>query len=898
MLSALALHSTSAAAQVPSGAMTPEQQRLYNQLSPAQRSAIERQLKSTDARRASDSGAQAGSEEQPVAVEPVTGTEAPDEPPRIGAGDTVVISVTLAANDNTAAPTAAERRAREDLAERLRRGNPYALDQAGLLALPGVDEIMLGGLTEAQAMLRLGAEPALRGLDLTLTLLPLDPVGADAVEPFGYAFFERTGAAARDGYSVPVPADYLIGPGDSLRVQLFGNRSAEYELQVERDGSLQFPEIGPLNVGGMSFGQVRDFIRERVSEQLIGTEVSVGMGELRLISVLLAGDVNRPGSLYVGSLSTVTSALGAGGGVARNGSLREVQVKRGGRVVAELDIYDLLLRGDTAGDVRLQAGDVVFVPPVGERVTVVGEVQRPAIYELAGDESVADVVRLAGGLTAAADRSGARLDRLVPDRGIRTLNVDLGSADGRGLRVENGDVLRVPGGITDIEAAVRLVGNVRRPGNYEWRPGLRLTDLIPDSRALEPASDLHYVLVRREPAVNAELAVMSADIAAAWQMRGSAADLELASRDTVFVFDLTEGRAQYVEPLIADLQLRSSPAAPTPVATIGGSVNAAGQYPLEAGMRVADLVRAGGGLAQNAFREEAELTRYRVDGSGRRYASIVTVDLGRALANDPGANLELEAFDYLNIRETPNWAAQNFVEILGEVRFPGRYPIRKDEHLSSVIARAGGLTDTAYPRGSVFTREALKEREREQLQTLAARIESELASESLAGESDAGSLSAGRDVLRQLRTTEAVGRLVIDLDGALRGETEDDLLMRDGDVLRIPPRPQEVTVIGEVQYTTSHVFDRGLARDDYIRKSGGLTAKADVPRIFVVRASGEVVSQRPSRFFARGGKATIEPGDTIVVPLDVDRVSSLTLWTSATQIIYNVAIAATAVSRF
>src|SRR5262249_1426468 len=216
---------------------------------------------------------------------------------------------------------------------------------------------------------------------------------------------------------IPVPLNYVVGPGDTVNVQLFGNQNQDYRFTVSRDGTITFPEIGPVNVAGLTFEQLRDAVTQRVSEQMIGVRASVTLGELRSIRVFVLGDVTRPGSYLVGSLSTMTNALYASGGVKTVGSLRNVALIRGGNTISTLDLYDLLLRGDTRADARLMSGDAIFVPPVGATVAVDGEVRRPAIYEIKGERSVSGLVTLAGGLAPDANRTNLRLERIGTKRG-------------------------------------------------------------------------------------------------------------------------------------------------------------------------------------------------------------------------------------------------------------------------------------------------------------------------------------------------------------------------------------------------------------------------------------------------------------------------------------------------
>ncbi len=321
-------------------------------------------------------------------------------------------------------------------------------------------------------------------------------------------------------------------------------------------------------------------------------------------------------------------------------------------------------------------------------------------------------------------------------------------------------------------------------------------------------------------------------------------------------------------------------------------------------MRVSDLIRSGGGLQDAAYGSKAELTRYRLEGEVRK-TQLVEVDLGAILAGDASADLLLQPFDFLNVKEIPEWSEQEKVTLLGEVRFPGIYPIQRGETLRSVVSRAGGLTSLAFTEGTVFTRVELLEREQQQVDKLAERLQSDLAATALqaaaANQGQAGqALAVGQSLLNQLKTTKSVGRLVIDLDAVLAAPTGStiDVVMREGDRLIVPKQKQEVTVIGEVQTNTSHFYRDNLSRDDYIGLSGGLTRKADRGRIYVVRANGSVVSSESSGWFRRSSQVAMKPGDTVVVPLDTERMPALPLWQAVTQILYNLAISAAAVNSF
>jgi protein involved in polysaccharide export with SLBB domain len=810
--------------------------------------------------------------------------------------------------DNAAEPKLLERSADEtarleEFRERVLRRNPYKLDKWGILNIAELGPIPLAGLTMEEATQRLSAELRLTDYIVTVTRLPLKPTGTQALKPFGYDLFAGSPSTFAPATDVPVPAEYVVGPGDTIQVQLIGNTKGRYSLSVGRDGRVNFPEIGPVAVSGRRFEEVREDLEARVQNQMIGTQASVSIGELRSIRVFVLGDAETPGSYTVSGLSTITNALFVSGGVKKIGSLRNIELKRAGRMVSRLDLYDLLLHGDTSNDVRLLPGDVIFIPPVGATVGLAGEVRRPAIYELKQETTAQQLMQLGGGLLPEADASIATLERVNEERQRITIDVNLNAASGRGTQLRSGDTLRVPTIRPVLEHSVTISGHVHRPGEYQFRPGMRLTDVIPSLDELQQGADQRYILVRREIA-DRRVRVFSADLSSALQNPQSAANFELAPRDQIFVFDQESGRDRIIEPLMRELRLQSRIDEPTAEVSVAGKIKIPGKYPLEPGMRVSDLLRAGGSLDEAAYGGQAELTRYEVAGSGARQAELISIDLRRALDGDPAADLALRPFDYLVIKEVPLWAAQEEVEIRGEVRFPGRYPIYRGETLRSVMERAGGLTDLAFPEGAIFTREELKERERKQLASLATRMESDLAQASLMSAQETGkdatqALAVGQSLLANLRDAKPVGRLVIDLDraSAARQGSEQDIVLKDGDQLLVPRVTQEVTVIGEVQSATSHLYRKDLSRDEYIAMSGGLTPRADDERIYVVRADGSVVTRSGSAWF-NGGGVDIKTGDTIVAPLDTERMRPLPFWIAVTTIIYNLSIAAAAVNSF
>lgn len=884
--------------------MPPAQQQalireLQRQLPPAQRQAILQMLQQggggADQLGAEDQASLADAldeETAPVAAEDPFAALQVDEngTPRLRARSTIVIEFSFRPNIPAPETPPEEQQRLRGFQERLARGNPYQLDGSGTLYLPGVPAIGLAGLDVDQATVRVRTEPQLSPFTVSLTFLPLEP----GLRPFGYDLFQQRRRFA-SLFDVPVPADYVIGPGDTINVQLYGSENREDYMTVSREGTISFPEIGPITVSGLSFDQMRETIEARVEQQMIGVQASVTLGELRSIQVFVLGDVVRPGSYTVTGLAAISNALFASGGIKPIGSMRNIALRRNNQTVTTLDLYELLLRGDTRSDVRVQPGDAIFVPPIGPAVSVSGEVRRPAIYEVKSEQTVADVLALAGGLNSNANRSAVKLERVVPNRGTMVEDVDLGTNEARTV-VQDGDILRVQPNLEQLQSSVRLAGNVFQPGPAQWFQGMRLRDLIPSPELVKPLSDLGYVMIRREVTPNVGIAVLSADLQRAWQQPASDANVPLEPRDIVYVFNVEEGRQDVVTLLVSELEAQAPPNTPVPIARIGGQVRATGEYPLEPGMRVSDLLRAGGGMSDAAYATDAELTRYEVVNGEYRETELVTVNLAAMLRGDQSADLALSPYDYLNIKEVSRWRGEESVTLRGEVTFPGTYPIRRGETLSSVLERAGGLTDLAFAEGSVFTRVELRERERRQIEVLASRIERDIAALSVTDPQNAATLSTGQALISQLRGAVPTGRWAIRLDEIVEGRPEADIVLKGGDELIVPDQRQEVTVVGEVQYATSHVWTRSLSRDDYVDRSGGLTQRADKKRIYVVRANGEVVADSGGSWFRRDAGENIRPGDSIVVPLDVDQ--PLVRWGAVTQIIYNLALGAAAVASF
>lgn len=832
-----------------------------------------------------------------------------------------------------------------------------------------------------------------------------------ALKRFGYDLFAGSPTTFAPATDIPVPTEYVIGPGDTIEVQLFGQENAQYSLTITRDGTLQFPSLGPIRVIGLTFDELRASLEKRIASQFIGVTANITMGALRSIRVFVLGDVERPGSYTVSSLSTMTNALFVSGGIKPIGSLRNIELKRKGQLVTRMDLYDLLLRGDTRADARLQPGDVIFVPPIGATIGVAGEVKRPAIYELKGERTLSDVLALAGGLMPTAYPKGAQLGRINEKRERTIVDVDLTNGSALKQRLNDGDVLHVYSVLERMEDIVLVSGHVERPGGHQWRAGMRLTDVLPAVRDLKPGPDLSYALIKREEQPARTIQLVSVNLSAAFQQPGSEADPLLQPRDEIMVFGITgdrsgqiaplierlrqqarygqppaivsirgnvrfpgtypleqgmrisglvraaadiepgtdmryaivkrrlsppaetievfsvdlqsslnatglsvdvelkptdevlvfsnaKERAEAIKPILEELQRQATKNDPARVVSIGGRVRFPGEYPLEKHMRIRDLLRAGGDLSEAAYGMKAEITRYEVMNGEQRATQHHIVDLAKAIAGDPAHNLLLQSRDHLTVKETPQWSDHEYVELRGEVRFPGRYPISRGETLSQVLARAGGLTDFAYADGAVFMRQDLREKEQQRFDEMAARLRNEIAAKmartnnTQASAEHQHSTQLLQQAVAQLENTKAAGRLVIDLPALTRDRaSHQDVVLKNGDLLVVPAAMQEVSVIGEVFYQTSHLYQENKSVHDYVNRSGGITRNADESRTYVIRANGAVIPAKQTSWLRKVSTMSVEPGDTIVVPMNIDPIRPLQTWTSISQIFYQLGVA-------
>ena len=717
--------------------------------------------------------------------------------------------------------------------------------------------------------------------------------GLKELQPFGYELFAGEPTTFAPANQIPVTPDYLLGPGDNLKILFYGKTNDSMSLDINRNGSVDFPQLGPVNLTGMTFSEAKKLLQTRISEQMIGVQASISLGELRSIQIFVLGEAYKPGAYTVSALSTITNALFLSGGVSDIASLRNIQLKRAGKTIATLDLYELLLNGNTSDDQRLQAADVIYIPTVGKTASVDGAVKRPAIYELKGATTAQQLVKMAGGMQPKAYPNRAYIQRSDADGFMTVVDLDLTSAAGRKESVGNGDLLVIDSIVERQEAIVSVLGHVYRPGQFRWKAGLRISDVIKDVRQLQPDVDLDFALIRREMPPIGRVMPIFVNLGEAINGQGGDADIEFFARDELTIFSMKEDRSELLEPFVEELKLQARSGKAANVVSVGGTVRSPGEYPLTENMTVTQLISAAGGLKEAAYTLGVEVSRS--DLSNPEFASSVhfSVDLSEAYA-DSSADTLLKSYDVLSVRTIPEFRENLSVTIEGEVRFPGAYSFSRGESLRDVIRRAGGLNDLAHADAAVFTREDLRLQEVKRLEEIQERLKADIATAELekANEGEAVNSAAAAKLVENLDATKALGRLVIDLERILDGSLA-DVQLKDGDMLVIPEYRQEISVLGEVQQPTAHLFDGNLRLRDYLNLSGGTKEGADKKRIYVVKANGAVALPGRSGWLSRKG-LRIESGDTIIVPLDADRQKPLTVWAEATQIIYQLALGAAA----
>jgi len=707
---------------------------------------------------------------------------------------------------------------------------------------------------------------------------------------------------------VPVTPDHLIGPGDELLIRAWGQIDVNFQTTVDRTGSIYLPRVGNISVAGVHYNQINDVLRAAVGKVFKNFDLSVTMGRLRSIQVFVVGEVRRPGSYTVSSLSTLVNALFASGGPSKRGSMRHIELKREGKNVTDFDLYDLLARGDKSRDVQLQPGDVIYVPPVGPLIALAGSVNVPAIYELKGNESLADVLRYAGGLTTTAAGQHAFVDRIDEHNFRKTAEFAL-TPDGMKQELRDGDVVRFLHISPRFDNAITLRGNVAVPGRYPWHEGMRVKDLIPS----------------RESLVTEEF----------WKRQNA-----LAIDPMSTTFKSRDDKRREIEPenyrnqqygngqpeLDAGQRPIQNQPNQAPKADQNQRFSADSGFPIGRSNYPDHRREAEGMSRTEAERQAQEALKNQVKRSvaeiNWEYAvvqrlnpedlttQLLPFNLGKAIAGSESQNLQLQAGDVITIfsqsdMQVPIGQQSKFVRLEGEFKASGVYQVQPGESLRHLVARVGGFTPQAYLYGAEFTRESVREDQQQRLDQYVNDLEKSIergasSQRNLTPEealAERQSVEAQRRLLDKLRQIKATGRIVLELKPSSSNLSDfPDLVLEDGDRLLVPFRPATVNVIGSVYNTNSFIYKQGKTFGEYLKLAGGTTANGDKGRAFIIRADGTTVSKRGHSGLIYSGfdSTRLMAGDTIVVPEKLDKGVVLRGFKDWTQIIGQFVIGAAA----
>jgi protein involved in polysaccharide export with SLBB domain len=698
--------------------------------------------------------------------------------------------------------------------------------------------------------------------DLYTQVIPPDNAG---LQRFGTNVFVL-GTGNTDALPMDLPAgpDYVLGTGDTLNLNIWGSQSITLGVVIDRQGQIALPESGSVEISGLTIAEAQKVIQQNLHTQYKDMHVELSLGRVRTVRVYVVGDVQRPGAFDISSLSTPLNALYAAGGPTSTGSMRILRHYRGKQMISEVDLYDFLLRGIRTTSERLLPGDTLLVPPVGTQVTVNGIVRRPGIYELKEKETLKDALELAGGILVTASLGRLNVERIEANQRRTMLSIQtsgsgknaLDAPDVSGFYLQDGDAIQIRPILPYNEAVVYLDGHVYRPGKYPFREGMTVNDLLHSNRDLMP-----------EPADRLEL------------IRLEGADYHPVTT-LLNLLDVLHGNSPILLKPFDYLRAFSRYEVDPPKVVIAGEVIRPGDYPMSAGMKASDLVRMAGGLRRSAYRDEADLATYEVQNGKSVRLETRVIQLQKAMDGDASADATLQPGEVLGIREISGWHdIGSAVAVSGEIAHPGTYGILPGERLSSLLKRAGGFRELAFPQGIILQRSAARALQEKARQDIIQRIESidlggRAFSASLGGNSqDSAEVfqmmrAQQRVALAALRASSPSGRVVVKIgpDISRWENTPADIQLSADDTIFIPKQNEIVSVVGQVYEQTALAYTHGKDAGWYLRQAGGATHSADRGEIYVIRADGSHISRRG--FLSGGGVLSMRPlpGDTIVVP--------------------------------
>jgi protein involved in polysaccharide export with SLBB domain len=765
---------------------------------------------------------------------------------------------------------------------------------------------------------------------------------------YGDSLFRQVPSTFAPLREVNVTPDYVLGPGDQLVIRIWGQVNFNAQLTVDRSGAIYLPQVGEIHVAGLPYAQVRQHIHDAVGHIYKSFDLNVEMGQLRSMQVFVVGQARRPGTYTLGSLSTLVTALFATGGPSVQGSLRDIQLRRGGQTVAHFDLYDLLILGDMSKDAPLLPGDVIYIPPVGAQVAIAGDVHVPAIYELKGETTAEQALRFAGGLSSSASLSRASLERVDTEKKRTVVDISLQAPAGLATALQQGDLLRVLPISPQFQNTVTLRGNVAETGRFSWHPGMKLSDIIPDSHALitrdywERRNQLGVPGPEFKPEYTNNPDYYPRDIngyqtgAAQYDIngvpifngqpqqsnttQGQSANGSRVSGQNPAQNNPNQPSQQSDDPnCIPTSTPQQNPYGQNPGSNTQGINSQNGQPCTTTGSRsLADETQtSSGNLPRPAL--TLALPVPEIDWS---YAviermnpqtlttSLVPFNPGQlVLDHDATQNLALEPGDVITIFsqadiKVPQAQRTKFVRLEGEFRQAGIYTVLPGETLPQLIARAGGFTPDAYLFGSNFTRESTRILQQLRLNDYLQNLELEIDRSTIAASASIGSVdpaatAASRSLVARFRSIRATGRVVLDIPQNATGiDNLPNIQLEDGDRFVVPSKPSTVNVVGAVYDQNSFLFRNTQPVGSYLRLAGGPTKSADGKDSFIIRADGSVVSRQSQKgvFGNTFASMHLSAGDTVVIPEKVPHPSGLRNFINYTQIFSQLALGAAAIA--
>ena len=734
------------------------------------------------------------------------------------------------------------------------------------------------GPTEAAPAPGTRPVPSTRVIGPITTLSEFEMFAEDAagrrLHVYGRQLFDEAPTTFAPMDHIPVPADYVLGPGDQLLIRVWGKIDLDGGMTVDRDGQIFIPKVGSLRVAGLRYEQLESYLRAAIGNLYKGFELSVTMGKLRSIQIFVLGSARQPGAYTVSSLSTLVNALFASGGPSATGSMRHIQLRRDNRVVADFDIYDLLRRGDKSHDVQLLPGDVIYIPPAGPQVAIIGSVNEPGIYELKGETTIAAALGDAGGLTNLAEVDRVLLEKI---ENHRRRGVDDFSLDRSGLerKLKDGDMLRIFPISPQFENAVMLRGNVFQPGHFPWHEGMRVSDLIPSRDFLITRSYWYQEghLTESAPAGSS----WSDENGVRRNLRGAGVPNQEYGAD---------GNARNAGAPNQEFGTGGNArdaGAPDQEYGTAGNVPDGGELNPQNGMPVHVPIDIMTDLVQNTAEINWDYASIQRLDEQDLSTHLLSFNLGNAIGNPASAdNQFLRPGDVITIFSRsdlplPTDKHATFVRVSGEVNAPGVYRVEPGDTLRNVVERAGGLTSHSYLYASQLTRVSTRQAEEQQLQVSIAQMQRELTSRYAAAPSG-GTTSAAEQQMQmstqqaaiaQLGAVKPTGRIVLDMRPSASTISDiPNFPLEDGDSFYIPPRLSTVQVAGAVYNENAFRYQPRKHLSAYLNDAGGPTRQADARRIFLVRADGTVISrQSHGQFWHTDFESTVLlPGDAIIVP--------------------------------